>query len=437
MNYTEEQLSVIKSKHKRIRVKSPAGSGKTTTLIGYAKENFEKEILCIMFNRDLRKSTKRKLPINCTVETLNSLAYRNSEYKGRTIVENLTAIDVMNIMGVKEINTAYAILDQYMSFCHSDKNDGEGPGIRFYKKIKEKHVRVDHNFILKEFSLSEAVGELKFNTIMIDEAQDMNPVMLDIIGKIKHTKEIFIGDPMQNAYGFRDTVSIFDIKGDFKDFQLTKSFRFGEAIAEKVNGAGRYMYGEKFIHSIVGNKEINSKILGKGDIVVGHGAAYITRTNAHLFEKALECALLGVNISIPFDWEELKSNLKDLIFLKIGMREKISNPIFLKYKDFGHFKSGIKKRQNVEMAYLVKIIDTYDIAVLEYISLIEQFLSSQKYADIVLTTTHKAKGLEFISVELGSDFKPHGNTEEKNLVYIAMTRAIKELHINNVRWTKR
>ena len=65
-----------------------------------------------------------------------------------------------------------------------------------------------------------------------------------------------------------------------------------------------------------------------------------------------------------------------------------------------------------------------------------------KYSDIVFSTGHKAKGMEFPVVELAQDFvgmitahKAHPeqhivNEQEINLLYVAITRATRELHLN-------
>jgi superfamily I DNA/RNA helicase len=61
---------------------------------------------------------------------------------------------------------------------------------------------------------------------------------------------------------------------------------------------------------------------------------------------------------------------------------------------------------------------------------------------ISLSTTHKAKGLEFLNVKLANDFfslfdkndklinKNYIKQEEINIYYVAMTRAIYKLELN-------
>jgi len=427
MNLTEEQLSVINSPGNRIKIKSVAGSGKTTTLYEYAKVNFDKSILVIMFNKDLRINTKEKMPVNCEVHTANSLAYKYSKYKNRFIIDNYNVFDVMSIMNIKDINFGFLILNQYNAFVNSSLEKIDNPGYDFYKKIKTNNVKVDHGFILKEFSLSKELTDLKYDIIMVDEAQDINPVMINLIKKINHSKEIFVGDTNQAIYGFRGASAslLNEIEVDY-EYTLSKTFRFGPEIAEKVNEISLSLYGSNGFIEIQGNEQIESRIVP--ELNLGFYSAFITRTNAELFEKAIEYSLMQYNISIPFDWEETSGILKDIMYLKLGMKTKIKNNLIANIPSFDILQEYIKNGNFKEINYLVKLVEVHNIAIFEYISLLENNLSSQKYADIIFMTAHKSKGLEFLNVEVGSDFNKN-SFEEKNLIYVAATRAVKELTI--------
>ena len=409
MKLTEEQKKIIFSKEDNIEVKSPAGSGKTTTLAEYAKENFDKTILCLMFSKDLRKNTKYKMPVNCEVHTANSFAFKYSDFKNRMIVDSFSVIDIMNIFSLNDLTLSSQILSDYNNLMNSDKPlenfpDSYAKQLYFYQ-INNK-VKVDHSFLLK--NIAESNISLQYDIIMIDEAQDINPVMKQLIGAITHTKEISIGDINQAIYGFRNNISIFS---DNDEYRLTKSFRFGPKIADHINLLTEKLYGKSI--DMIGNEKIESIITNKE--IVGPYSAYIARTNAHLFNKAIELAIMGLNISIPFEWEDLKNKIKDLVYLQIGMNDKIVNPLYKKFDSFNSLKKYMKNGFNLEDKFLITLIETHNIAMLEYINLIEQRMSSPKYADMTLITAHKSKGLEYMYVEVGTDFNMR-NTEEKNLI---------------------
>jgi superfamily I DNA/RNA helicase len=97
-------------------------------------------------------------------------------------------------------------------------------------------------------------------------------------------------------------------------------------------------------------------------------------------------------------------------------------------------EDAISEGYHIELSFLVNIINNYDLSIEEYIKILENHLSSPKYSELILITAHKSKGLEFLSVELANDFKEYvseeTSIEEKNLIYVAMSRSIEELKLN-------
>ena len=86
------------------------------------------------------------------------------------------------------------------------------------------------------------------------------------------------------------------------------------------------------------------------------------------------------------------------------------------------------------MKYLFSLIKKYSFKKL-YAHLIN--CVSEPQADIIITTVHKAKGLEWPIVKLWNDFKhcndetPHISQEETNILYVAATRALNILDISS------
>ncbi len=59
MTFTKEQLDIINSKEHSFKINAVAGSGKTTTLLQYAK-NFPKyKILYLAYNKSLQTSLEK------------------------------------------------------------------------------------------------------------------------------------------------------------------------------------------------------------------------------------------------------------------------------------------------------------------------------------------------------------------------------------------
>lgn len=449
MKLTQEQTNIINSKYNFILIKALAGTGKTTTLKYYAEKYFTKKTLYLVFNKDMRKISKMKFPGNTTVHTVNSFAYHYLKdfIKSKNIIDNLNSSHIMQYIAdigklyeqnkYMAIEKANKIIDAYNIFVNSDTENLNNEYMLYAKELYNTLIQnnvIDHSGLLKYFNDNFDFSQLDYEVILVDEVQDLNPIMLSILKKINPENLVMVGDPNQSIYGFRNNINIFEMeefKHNFKEYKLTKSFRFGKEISDKVNDFYKY-YMHKDLE-LEYNESIDSKIVDKE--LIGPYCTYITRTNAHLFDIALEYALRGYNVAIPFNWEELKELLEDMVYFKLGMNTKVRNKLISQYHDFDNLKRLNKSGNDIELGYLIKIIEKYDIVILEYLKVLENRLSSPKRADITFVTAHKSKGLEFLYVSLGSDFNTK-NREEFNLIYVSMTRAIKELNIKNLRSLK-
>lgn len=66
MEFTEEQLPAIHSPASKVRLIAFAGTGKTTTLVGYAKAHAQDRILYLVFNKSVEVEAKKRFPPNVT-----------------------------------------------------------------------------------------------------------------------------------------------------------------------------------------------------------------------------------------------------------------------------------------------------------------------------------------------------------------------------------
>lgn len=134
MNLTKEQKAIINSSGD-IKINAVAGSGKTTTILEYAKARpKDSRILYLVFNKSVRLEASEKFLKNnldnVTVETAHSLAYkhivfnynyrvRNQDYKTNEIVE------LLKLQGNSEKHFEFVIANHILKFvayfCNSDK----------------------------------------------------------------------------------------------------------------------------------------------------------------------------------------------------------------------------------------------------------------------------------------------------------------------------
>lgn len=437
---TEEQLKIVFYCDNMI-INAKAGTGKTTTLIEYAKERPNKEILYLVFNKELRKSTRKKFPLNTTVHTVNSFIFNKLKdiFKNRKIINkydlNFFINNFTNKNHLFEIRYTEGVdlFNRFNIFLNNDETIDKSINGDYIKHIYNEIIsnikyEVSHDILKKYFLENFHNFDINYDIVLIDEAQDLDYIMFQIINKIKAQK-VYVGDKKQSIYGFRNTINIFDHPLDgYQTFELTNSFRFNKELSEYISNVTSNIYKENFFINGIANSK--SKILTNEKI--NEPYVIITRTNSFLFKKAFELVNNGYKVSIPFDFEEIKTLIYDIYNLKSNNIKEVVNPTLKVLKNIENLKKAIKKGVNLEINYLVKIVEEYDIMIISYLKKLEVNLVAAKYADIMLITAHKSKGLEFNNVEIANDFKLNTkNIEEKNLYYVAITRAMNILKIEN------
>ena len=457
---TIEQQQIIYCNQTHIYVSARAGTGKTTTLIYFAKQRKNETIIYIVYNNSNKEYAIQKFPPNVVIHTAHSLAYQyiGIKYKDK-LKNNLKVEDIFKSISYfkdksledKEYyKLVLTILNLINSYCISDKNSIEeindnkfltDMASEYWNKmidIQNKEVYISQDGYLKLFQLSKP--ELNFDWIMVDEAQDSNEAMLDII-YTQNSSKIFVGDPEQKIYGFRGALNIFEYtkylsKSEDKAFlNLTESFRFGEEIASVANELLiTYRNGKNLIK---GNSERDS-IVGELDYSMPY--TIITRTNAKLIDLAIQHSINGKKISVIGGIDSTIKSILDGYWLYKGRHDLIKNEYFKTFKNYFHLKTLAETLHIAEYALLIYLIEKYGDSLLGWIELLKRNHTSSKLADITLTTAHKSKGLEFVSVVLENDFvqlfDKNGklnelvDKEEINLLYVAATRATHELELN-------
>jgi len=452
MIYTTEQLQIIYNEEKELFVEARAGTGKTTVLEGIARENFHLSILLLVFNKDIRKAAKIIMPINVESHTINSFAFKY--YKNGALTKKQAGDKFL----LKDNLSSFSILTTYLRHLPQDHNTlylADKISKSFNNlmdfNIKEIDKEIDeivqkiifdmdknrtpltHNFILRDFLNNFDFTKFNYEHIIIDEAQDLNGVMLEIIKKIKNIKTTYVGDPLQSIYGFRGNIDIFNTAKD--PLSLTGSFRMGKVLGDFIQKSTSIANNKKILFEGL-NKE-KGELIGETKNIIEvnnyEKLVIISRTNANLFEQAFKYAKEGKNIAIPFEWEKIKSLIESVYYLRMGLLNSITSEHIKLYKTFDIFEKSIKRGTDIEFKFLLKLIKKEGITLLDNLYLLEKHLSSNKYADIICITAHKSKGLEFENVKISNDFMkycPQTKQEERNLVYVAITRASKKLYLN-------
>lgn len=462
MILTLEQNEILYSENDFLYVLARAGTGKTTTLAQYTRLRKKASFLYIVYNSSIREEALDKFPAYVNIQTIHSLAYSytGKQYKDK-LTFNLKVEDIFNnspffkdldLTDEDVYKKAYTIVQIINGFCNSSlKSIKDIDHMEHYKEValdywermidlKNLSVCITHDGYLKVYHLS--TPKLDYEYILVDESQDSNEVMLDIVYAQK-SKKIFVGDEHQRIYSFRGAINVFtetkyfDGSSDYKRLSLSESFRFGQDIADIASTLlSRYKNEELLLTGID-----KPSFIGTLDTSVQYTS--ISRTNSRLFDLAVEHVRNGKSIHIVGGADFIFNQVTDAYHLFKGEKDKIKSEYLKTFRNYKSFKGMATSLKVPEYVFLIKVIDKYGEQLEETFRLIKRGLTSIRNADVILSTAHKSKGLEFLSVKLENDFvslyddngilipPERVDSEEINILYVALTRATDELELNN------
>lgn len=440
MEFTLKQCELIYSTDNLLRVKARAGTGKTTFLKAFTEERPMNTFLYLSYNKGIKESSRKKFGQNTEVHTISSLAWKHvgKNYE-KKLSENLKIQDIFKYLKLdrqdqESFLIAQSVKDTLTYFFNSndkkiifmDEKIKEYANDIFTSMIDEDNfeVKITHDAYTKYFELMGM--DLKYDYLLVDEAQDINLVSKSIIDK-QSSKKIFVGDDFQSIYGYRNTVSLLD----GAEHTLNETFRFGKEISN---------FATFFIQTYIDKDEEIISFNEQGKInEKSERYTLVTRTNAYLFDKAVELVQLNKNIHIVGS-SIVFNELLDGMHLYNGDLYKIKNPYIKGFHTFENMKKSAEKAKDTELNFLIKVVDKYKENIEFFIKKIENKSVKERYAEITLTTTHKAKGLEYFNVKIGEDFtslfndngdkRKNIDREELNIYYVAITRAIENLILN-------
>jgi len=439
-------------------IQAPAGSGKTMTLLVLARK-ITGQGYNITFSKNSTLEAASKFPKNTTIcKTGHALAFGSEGYKFKNRLTKLTGKQLSGLMdlgspGIYNTinNKAYQILETIRHFCYSadeqilpahvpwpitnatnyviEKSQEELAGLsqKLWQRLTNpsETIPITHDVYLKIWALSHP--KLKKDFILFDESQDANPVMLDVILSQPNSQIVFSGDRFQQIYSWRGAVNAMTWV-NFQTIEITQSFRFGQEIANMANKViNSYSKPANRIKPIRGIDKPCEIITEKKGIIPN---CIICRTNAGL--------ILETIATLPYFPVFLLGGPEPLISLIEGIenlkRGKKSTHFELKlFNNYDEFVEYAESPQGGSFKAILNIIKKHSFN--DLLSYLYKTISQPTDKSITITTTHKAKGLEWPIVKLSNDFKypkdefSHISQEETNILYVALTRAQEKLLI--------
>jgi superfamily I DNA/RNA helicase len=258
--------------------------------------------------------------------------------------------------------------------------------------------------------------------ILFDEAQDADPVMLDVVNSQSSSQLFHCGDQFQAIYEWRGAKNALTMVDVDKHLWLTQSFRFGPAIATEANRFLDRLNCPKTLRGTLGIQSSLKKIPNPD--------AVLCRTNAGVMAAILREQSKGRAVSIIGRPEELIGFAEACQKLIDGERTgHLELAPFLNWEGVKDFVDEYPDEAQ-EMKTMVKLVDAYGTPKL--ISSLRQVVP-ESHSDVVVSTAHRAKGREWEDVCLESDFIDYldVNSEELRLAYVAITRAKKTLDMTS------
>ena len=482
MKYSEEQLNVIHSSGD-LKVNAVAGSGKTSTLMAYASHRPKEKILYLAFNRSVKLEAEHKLHKlgikNVKVDTAHSMALRGLRSRNFDISKTgYTAFQLRSLLGIQmkdlisEMKFCKHVSNLASLFCNSnaskvsevdyastlvDLNDiafwaSAHERIiletrKFLGQMRSKTLDATHEYYLKEFQLAQP--KFGYDVIFFDEGQDASPVMLDVFLNQKATK-VIVGDEYQQIYGWRYAQNALK-NVPFAQMALNTSFRFGQHTAD----LAREILRTK-VHLFDDPKMRFPLIKGLGEAKSIESRAVLGRTNAGLLVESINMVeseelkrlYFEGNFS-SYTYADEGGSVYDVLNLYLGQRKSIRDPLLKTFKTFPDIEEYAEQTNDAPLKGIIELVKNYKRDLPKLIQKIKDHHvpDGEKHtADVIFSTVHKAKGMEYDEVTLLEDFlgeeklksilERHEDVsnvkkldEDINILYVAATRAKVKLNI--------
>lgn len=461
-----------------LKIEACAGAGKTSTLVMMA-ESLPVLSLYLAFNKVTATEGTAKFPAHVTCKTTHSVAYaafgkqlaaadKLSRPQGRYVNVAGTGSEIARFYGIQSLQQAGETVlpanfiglltkitvarfeqsaDAELSIKHTPYSDlmekfqtvtfdvkfAQLSILSYAKRLwsdrtdMRSEVLASHDTYLKMFQLSKPVLA-GFDVLYVDEFQDTTPCVLDIVmNQQKHMKIVMVGDARQAIYGWRGAINAMQLV-DAPSRNLTKSFRYGQAVADI---ATTVLQGAM---KIDGNEAIKSVVGLSGKVDRTQPYTRLFRTNAGLLSAAMFEIQAGTEVSLEIDVKDFVKTMQSAVALRWDDMKNVKHDKMLPFNDWAELMA--ESKHDSELARIAKIVTEGDVD--NWINTLENHVNSRK-PHVTFTTAHKSKGREFVQVVVEGDFKSNYNKdgewvglseEEQNLLYVAVTRAINVLEYN-------
>lgn len=393
MNYNLSQQQAIDASDENMIICAPAGSGKTSTIVGaiqkYHEDNPKDKIVAITFTRKAAGELQERInTLGVEVSTIHSWAYRRLQSMA---VEYGFIVSLLEDEVIKDILKQlcklrrHYYINQFQLFSYVMGNyniDVDDKLKRTFETIRSDYIKYKKKNGFYDFTdlpqyLYDKMRDydehiVDIDALFVDEFQDVDPIQLEIFKLVEAKKKVYIGDPQQSIYQFRGALEdVFDDLAGFYEYSLDTNYRSYQEIIDYAN-------------------------------TVYEQAVIVNATDEMLMMSYVT---------------EIESSC-------ITCERKTGGQVFI-IDDLGDCMEIVSKRKCSDTLTLQSLITAKDTQILCRGNKQVKKLQAQGIENV--STIHQAKGLEYTNVIL-VDF-PIDCDEERNVAYVGMTRAKDKLCI--------
>ena len=462
MKHTEEQKAIfncIENTDDHLIVNAGAGTGKTTTIVESATLLPQgTKAAFLAFNKSIATELAERLPTDVEAKTFHAFGFaairaagiktKVNNYKLNNIIKDLLGADFYSVPLKKlvslvkgslikgnDIKAINRLIDEYNINFNSEREEQIAiesiPSILTMCKTQTHIIDFDDMIWMP---LVNGYPFPNYEVLFVDEAQDFNESQREMISNcVNGGRCIIVGDRNQAIYGFRgadsNSISLFHqrlLKGkrEISEFTLSISWRCPKSVVKEAN---RYV------------KDFSAPDFAKEGSVV---------ENAPFLPEQNDMVLCRYNAPLVGAFYDLISQGKSTYILGRDMTkglitavQKISKnnnmgteefwTLFMQDYSYNYQRLLDDNKENQAMALedkrdCINIFVKKATTVGGIIEEIKRVFDNNDEGEIMLSTVHKAKGLEADNVYiLATERMPHplGGKEENNIAYVAITRA--------------
>jgi superfamily I DNA/RNA helicase len=447
-----------------LRIDAYAGAGKTTTL-RYLAQSTQRRGHYLAFNKKPALEAEQIFPNSVRCSTYHKIAYGaiRSRYgnDNAKMTGKANALLIGDVLGLPEYmqvseqlvlsKRSYgAVLRQGMKhFLESDDDvplakhfprtgrlaaldrnqfaqvtsNALGHLIQLWEEMQalDSRMPLGYDGYVKLWSLSKP--RMNVDYVMLDEAQDSNPVLLKVLRE-QSCQMVYVGDPYQQIYEWRGAVNAMEKVTTDNRTRLTQSFRFGQIIADEAT---------KVISRLGATAALRGTPSITSHICPVHPRIILCRTNAGVMSNLVTHQNNNARTHVVGGTMELEILLDNVKRLKRGIPSEL--PEFYGFANWNEVVEHVEQEQDQGLRLLVKLVNQYGEERL--LQALRSCVDEEK-AQIIISTAHKTKGCEWDAVQIDRDFDSAFTAPERpeepgitkrdldaegRLFYVAMTRA--------------